>query len=219
MASIDELVSRIKVRLSRQQDSGIDARIRVELAAAQESLEDGVTLPWFLLTQQSYTVAGAHEAFSLSNFPGFIRIAEDDFGLRVEDLSRLDETLVRLTKQDTYGQLLRYASGYADATVLPEHYCVLGNTIHIRLKQAVSRTYHLSYYQNDATVPISGATTLWSANVPELLTAAAGVKVARYLRDDVSFQLFESERRAAYAEMVKRSQALQDADQSYTMDE
>lgn len=209
----------MKHRLSRQQDSTIDTRIIDELAAAQESLEGGTTLPWFLLTQASYAAAGAHDSFSLSNYPSFLRISEDDFGFRVQDLTRTDETLVKLTKQDSYGQMLRYSSGFADAATLPEAYCVLGTTIHVRKKQVVSRTYFLSYYKKDPTIPAAGTSTLWSTNVSDLLLATAGIEVARYLRDKDSIQLFTGMRGAKMAEMIRRNQALQDADQSYVMDE
>lgn len=219
MASINDLVLRMKYRLSRQQDSSIDARIVDELAAAQDGLENGTTLPWFLLTQQSYSAVGPHDSFSLSNYPGFLRISEDDFGFQVEDLTRTDETLVKLTKQDTYGQMLRYSSGYADEATLPDSYCVLGTVIHVRKKQVVDRKYYLSYFRRDTTLPAVGATTLWSQNVPELLLAEAGIPVSRYLRDNESMQYFTAMRTAKFAELVRRNQALQDADQSYVMDE
>lgn len=219
MATTDQIVTLVKYRLSRQQDSTIDGRILSELVAAQESLENGLTLPWFLLTQASYEVSGVHDSFGLSNYPGFIRIAEDDFGFRVEDLTRTDETLVKLTKQDTYEQLLRYSAGTADETTLPEAYCVLGNTIHIRKKQIVTRKYYLSYFKEDSTIPAAGNSTLWTQNVPELLQAEAGMHVARYLRDPEAFAIFSELRKVEYARMAKRTQALQDADQSYVMDE
>jgi len=212
-------VSRIKYRLSRQQDASIDTRIVAELVAAQEALENGTTLPWFLLTQSSFEVVGAHDNFSILNFPNFLRTAEDDFGFRVEDLTRTDETVLKLQKQDTFEKMLQYRSGYADASTLPETYCVLGNTIHVRLKQVVSRTYWLSYYRKDATVPAAGNSTLWSTNVPDLLAAEAGTMVAQYLRDREAIQLFAGLRSAKFAEMLRRNQALQDSDQNYVMDE
>lgn len=219
MATINDLVSRIKYRLSRQQDSSIDARIVAELVAAQESLENGTTLPWFLLTQSSFEVVGAHDSFSLLNYPRFLRTAEDDYGFRVEDVTRADETLLKLQKQDTFEKLIEYRSGYADASTYPETYCVLGNTIHVRLKQVVSRTYYLSYYQKDITVPAANGSTLWSTNVPDLLAAEAGTMVAQYLRDKEAIQLFAGLRGAKFAEMLRRNQALQDSDQNYVMDE
>jgi len=219
MATVNDLILRMKYRLSRQQDASIDARILAELIAAQETLEDGTTLPWFLHVQASHTVAGAHDSFSLSNYPGFLRIAEDDFGLRVEDLTREDETLVRLTRQDTYGQLLRYSSGEADAATLPDSYCVLGTMVHVRKKQVVDRTYYLSYYREDTSTPQVDGSTLWTINVPDLIMAEAGINVARYLRDGEALQLFTALRGQKYAEMVRRNQALQDADENYVMDE
>ncbi len=219
MATVDDLILRMKYRLSRQQDTSIDARILAELIAAQETLEDGTTLPWFLHTQASRSVVGVHDSFSLSSYPGFLRVAEDDFGLRVEDLTREDETLVKLQRQDTYGQLLRYSSGEADAATLPDSYCILGTTVHVRKKQVVDRTYYLSYYREDVTIPAVGNSTLWTINVPDLIMAEAGINVARYLRDSEALQLFTALRGAKYAEMVRRNQALQDADQNYVMDE
>jgi hypothetical protein len=209
----------MKYRLSRQQDSTIDTRIVDELAAAQESLECGTTLPWFLNVQASFEVVGAHDSLALSNYPGFLRIAEDDFAFRVEDLTRSDETIIKLTRQDTFEQLLRYSAGVADEATLPEAYCVLGTTAHIRKKQVVSRTYWLSYYRQDPTAIAVGGSTLWTINVPDLIMAEAGIHVARYLRDSEALQIFNGLRGAKYAEMVRRNQALQDADQNYVMDE
>jgi hypothetical protein len=219
MATIDELVARIKTRVSRHQDSSLDAKIVVELAAAQESLEEGVTLPWFLLWQDQQEVTGIHESFSLTAYTGFIRIADDEFGLRVVDLTRTDEQYVKLVRQDTYDKLVRLSPGVADEVTLPEAYYVHGSVAHIRKKQIVPRTYRLSYYKKDPTIPAAGATTLWSHYVGTLLLATAGIEVARHLRDKENVNYFESLKARKYGEMVKRNQASQDADQNYVMDE
>ncbi len=220
MATINDLVSRIKYRLSRQQDSSIDARIIAELVAAQEALENGTTLPWFLLTQQEYEAVGPHDNFSLSNYPDFLRISEDDYGFRVENLnSETGETLVKLTRQDTYEKMITYSGGTADDTTFPNTYCVLGTMIHVRMKQIVTRKYFLSYYRKDSTIPAAGNSTLWSINVPDLLAAEAGIMVAQYLRDNEAIKLFMGLRAAKFGEMLRRNQALQDADQNYVMDE
>lgn len=210
----------MKYRLSRQQDSTIDARIVDELAAAQDSLECGTTLPWFLTTQASYEANGSHDSFSLSNYPGFLRVAEDDYGFRVENLTIEDgEPLVKLVRQDTYEKLIENSTGEADEATYPNSYCILGNTIHIRKRQVVTRKYYLSYFKKDETTPAAGVTTLWTTYTPDLIMAEAGVHVARYLRDTESLQLFTALRGAKYAELVRKNQALQDADQSYVMDE
>lgn len=219
MATINDLVSRIKYRLSRQQDSSIDTRIIAELAAAQESLEGGTTLPWFLNVQLPYEVSGAHDNFSVLNYPDFLRVAEDDYALRVEDLTREDETLVKLTRQDTFEKLIGYEPGEADASTLPVTYCILGNTIHVRKKQVVTRNYYLSYFRKDPTIPAANAITLWSTYVPELLAAEAGIQVAQYLRDPSAIKFFMGLRSVKFAEMLRRNQALQDADQNYVMGE
>jgi hypothetical protein len=219
MATTAELISRMKYRLSRQDDSSLDARILAELQAAQESLEEGTTLPWFLNVTSSFEVVGAHDTFSLSEFPRFLRISEDAYALQVEDLTRTDETLVKLTRQDTYHQLLRYSAGYADETTLPEAYYVMGSLVHVRKKQVVTRKYYLSYYAKDVTAPAADNSTLWTTNLGNLLMAEAGIHVARYLRDDTSVQLFMGMKNAKMAELIRRNQALQDADQNYVMDE
>lgn len=219
MASTNDLVSRIKYRVSRQNDSSIDVRILAELAAAQEELEEGTTLPWFLSTQANLEVVGAHETLSLLDYPGFLRIAEDDFALSVEDLTRTDETYVKLTRQDTYAQLMRYSSGTADESTLPEAYFVQGTLAHVRKKQVVNRKYRLSYFAKDPTIPVAGNSTLWTTYASNLLMSAAGVHVSRYLRDTESLQFFMGMKNAKMAEMVRRNQALQDADENYVMGE
>jgi len=219
VATINDLVSRIKYRLSRQQDSSIDARIVAELAAAQESFEGGTTLPWFLNVQLPYEVSNAHDNFSVLNFPDFLRIAEDDYALRVEDLTQTDETLLKLSRQDTYEKLIGYLPGTADATTLPVAYCILGNTIHIRKKQVVTRNYYLSYFRKDQTIPAANVSTLWSTYVPDLLAAEAGIQVAQYLRDTAAIKFFMGLRSVKFAELVRRNQAVQDADQNYVMGE
>lgn len=220
MASTDQLVTRIKYRVSRQDDSSINTRIIDELAAAQESLECGTTLPWFLNVQAALNVLGAHDTFSLLSFDRFLRIAEDDFALRVENLTIADgEPLVKLTRQDTYEKLIENSTGMADAATFPDSYCVLGHTVHVRKKQVVDRTYHLSYFKQDVDVPATGVTTLWTRYLPELIMAEAGINIARYLRDKEALQIFTSLRGVKYAEFVRRNQALQDADENYVMDE
>lgn len=218
MASVNELVSRIKYRLSRQDDSSIDARILDELAFAQTELESSATLPWFLSTVASYNVTGAHDSFSILNFTGYLRTCEDDFGLRVENTTLSDETYVKLTKQDSYGQLLRYSSGFADSSVFPDSYCVLGTTVHIRKKQVVGRKYLLSYFKSDVP-PAAGQENLWTKYAPGYIASEAGIAVAKYLRDNDGFKYFSAQREAKRIELFKRNQALQDADQSYVMDE
>lgn len=219
MSTTNELIDRLKYRLSRQHDSSIDARILAELQAAQATLEEGTTLPWFLETIGSKTVVGAHDSFSLLDFTGFLRISENDYALQVEDLTRTDETLVKLTRQDTYSQLLRYSSGVADETTLPEAYFVMGTTVHVRKKQVVDRTYYLGYYAKDPLLPAVDNSTLWTMYAGNLLIAEAGIHVAQYLRDDKSLQIFLGMRNAKMAELIRRNQALQDADQNYVMDE
>lgn len=216
MATIDQLVSRMKVRMSRHQDSGLDAKIIFELQAAQEMLEQGITLPWFLNTLGDVTVDIAHELLPLGLFTDYIRIADDDFGLRVLDSSR-SEPYVKLTRVPTYERLLDFSTGPGDA--FPEGYFILGSNLLVRGKQSVGRTYRMSYFRKDPTPPDAGKTTLWSANAPNLLLAQAGIEVARYLRDGESLKYFLGLHSKTYGDMVKRNQALQDADASYVMDE
>lgn len=93
----DTAVTLLKSRLRRAGDSSIAADIILEFQATQARLEQGITLPWFLVSDDtSRTATIGNENFAIPT--GFLRLYEEGGALWYRELST--EKWKRITKED-----------------------------------------------------------------------------------------------------------------------
>lgn len=221
MSTINQLVSRIKRRLTRTNDTAIEASIIDELVAAQEDLEDEAMLPAFLGGNE-FTLAApltGATADLKALVVGFLRL-DYQAGKAVfyQDTTQ-DEQWVAIKRYDDREQLKQTFPGALVAGGFPLGYHMNDGVIELRPTPTVSvpATIRVRYYKSDPTTPVAGATTLWSSRAPTLLMATAGVEIAKYLRDDAALQYFGQKLGQARVKLVRRDQADEDSDQEYVM--
>lgn len=217
MATGQQIVDRIKRRLSRKSDIILPTDILDEANAAMETLESKPTLPKFLSSAQNMTGTGSHSTLDFATLTGFLRLA--DLGLWVNNptIAAIAEPLTQLTQDNDYQVLISRALGTGDATALPERYAMLGRVAQLRPRQIVDRAYVVFCYQRDPIALTLGNSNLWSTNAPGLLTAYAGIRISRYLRDKEALQLFIADRNEAMADFLRSENAADDAAQEYVM--
>lgn len=224
MSTIDELVTRMGRRLRRGVGSGTNLHTEIidELVHAQEKLEDGPTLPWFLLRRPTLDVAGVHAVVPLTgNFLDFIRIWDGGRGLEVLDPNITDadtEPYKIIPLDDDLTVVLQKQSGsVTDSITLPKIAFLEGEQFFIRQEQKIDRTYRLHAYFKDPTPPAEGATTLWSKFFGDLLMNMAGREVAWTLRDEASEVRFEKDLNVARSQFIRAVAARADAGQEHVM--
>lgn len=224
MSTIDKVVVRIGRRLRRGVGIGtnLETEIIDELVHAQEKLEDGPTLPWFLLDRKTKTVVGVHSEVTLdTDFVDFIRVWDGGRGLEVLDSSITSadaEKFKIIPFDDDLTVVLQKQSGSVTNDItLPKIAFQEGDTIFIRQEQKIDRTYRLHAYWRDPTPPATGATTLWSKNFADLLMNMAGREIAWTLRDDASEARFEKDLNVARTQFIRAVAARADAGQEHEM--
>lgn len=224
MATIDQIETRIGRRLRRKVGVGTTLRTEIidELVAAQVKLEEGPTLPWFLLVRKVKTVAGVHSEVTLdTDFANFIRVWDGGRGLEVLDpsVTDVDEEPYKVVPfDDDLTVVLQKQSGsVAESITLPKIAFQEGDTIFVRQEQKIGRTYRLHAYWKDPTVPATGATTLWSTNFADLLMNMAGREMAWTLRDDAAEARFEKDLAIARSNFIRAVAARADAGQEHEM--
>lgn len=206
MATTNELVNRIKRRLSRQNTPGIDADILDELAQAKERLERKPTLPAFLLVKQE--INSALEEIDLSTtLTRFIRVWNSD-GVRYNN----GTTEEPWTKIEKFESLDRLQDRHPGTAQFPLGYCVFGDNIILRPRPTAALDYRIRFYQTEATAPAAGNSTKWTLRESELLMANAGMVLAQQLRDKDALAFFNSMWQRAEREFYHRQVADEWAD-------
>lgn len=219
MATVDQLVARIKRRLSRRNDTTIDSLIIDEMAAAIEELESRPGLPHFLEHWKDSAVladVGEIAVTGLVEPTGrFIRPMNDG------PFSVLDTSIAT---GDQYKLIRRYPSletlltdltgtteGFPEGYVI-SHNMTSGIIIVVRPIPTVARTYRFRYYRGDPTAPAAAGTNLWTTHAGPLVLAETGFNVAQYLRDQAALQFFAQKRAEARREFINSAAALEMAD-------
>lgn len=186
----DEGVAFIQEQLGFRSD--LSVRIIANMKLAQDTLEKGLTKPWFLVSEDSYIRTTA---------------AEDRIPIPSDFLDETDQAVLRYVpdsissanpevdlKKDLYDVLRK---NYADSltgtieTGAPEAYALLGN--YFRLFPTPDDDYLIRqiYYQQD-TVLSSNVENGWLKHVPYMLLGKAGFQIATALRDMAAAQTFMS---------------------------
>lgn len=220
MATTDLLVSRIKRRLSRTNDTTTTAAVIDELVAAQERLEDEPFLPAFLGGNEIQLAAQTTHIVDLASLiTGFLRLDQRLGGALFYVDTAQDEPYVRIKRYDDREQLKQINAGDLVAGGFPLGYVAGDTTIELRPRPTASvpATLRVRYYKSDPTIPAAGNTTLWTAKAPMLIMGEAGAAIATYLRDDKALEVFNAMIARAKATLVRSDQAGEDADQEYVM--
>lgn len=199
MATVNQLIAMIKVRLSRK-SSSVDADILAEIVAAQERLERGVHLPDFLKTSDDVNVtSGVIDVRTLD--PKFIRFNEDvDRAVYFVDPT-LDEPEIFIKRYDDRQQMKDVYPGNLTSGGYPRAYSYSFPNLELRPKPTVDipALVRIRYFGRDPTIPAVDATTLWSDGAPDLLAGEAGIIIAKFLRDADAISFFQ--------EMIQRGKA------------
>jgi len=202
----DEAVDIIKGRLARSGNTAMDDYVIGELKLAQTTLEEGATLPWFLLTELSSYVGTIGE----ERVP-----VPDDFLMECEEGSlwivQDDGTSKGLPKDD-YAALL---AAYSTAGT-PISYALLGEYFRVLPVPTAVETYKRIYY-GAATALTTNIENVWLKHSPKLMIGIAGEAVARYVRDFNAVGLFKQDASDAWNALVMKNEARLHSNREYMM--
>ncbi len=187
----DEAVSEIQVQLSFR--TTLASTIISHLQQAQNDLELAPTLPWFLVSEDSYrdTVNG-----------------EQRIPIPLDFLDETDEAVLRYvptTVSATTPELDLLKDNYDDLRALykdtstgsirsgpPEAYALLGNYFRIFPTPDDAYRLRMIYYKQDATLD-TNIENQWLKYAPLLLMGKAGKKISLGpLRDQLAYGVFDS---------------------------
>lgn len=181
----DECVSMIQEQLGFR--TNLATNIVSYMKLAQITLEQGPTLPWFLISEQNYITTVANEQ-RLVLPTDFIREIDEARFVYIPDSAEDDTSPVDLVKDD-YDDL---ATQYKDAMAgPPEAYALIGKYFRIFPTPDDLYTIKMIYYKKDDTLD-TNIENLWLANVPKLFMGLAGKDIATPLRDTEAYKTFSS---------------------------
>lgn len=185
--NLNDAVLLIEGRIGQR--TGLDAFIQAEIRQAQQSMEEGEFLPWFLRVNELITVT-----FQSNPLPvGFLREHEDGFYWQGKALVR--EDYAALSKE------------YYGAVGSPRFYALTGLTWQLFPAPDQGYPVAISYYKKDVLPVLPTDTSKWLTFASELICAMAGVKLAKKIRDAGYVQMFEGDRGEALTKLMKASAA------------
>lgn len=198
-----QAVARIQEGLdfANRQASVIEARLN----EAQRDLEQGKTLPRFLLQEsQTLTLLSGTSAVALPT--GFLRFFDDELPHFIDSTTERPKfiSIVR-----SYAEALN--ANFSEESEVPK-VAVLRNTV-LDFINEVSQTYTLtwSYYKAADPVVNDGSTNAWLINAPNWLVGEAGYRIAKNIRDAQAAQDFaemaQKGRAACFGEIIASEEA------------
>ena len=206
----DEAVALLKARLTRTNDSTLDAKIVTEMQFVQANvLEMGEIVPWFLITdhQTLATVAGDEKVAVPA---GFLQEVETDALWILED----DGTYSPLRKESY--DVIASLSDYEDSGQ-PEVYSLDDAYFRLRPVPDAIFTLRLRAFMRD-TVLTTDIENNWLKWAPDLLIAETGAIIAgNYLRDSEMFTAFANEASRARDRLMRNDLARSNANQRLLM--
>lgn len=218
MATIDQTIVRVARRLRRGAATGtnLHAEIIDELVAAQDKLEEGATLPWFLqIEEEEIQSANTETIDTVAELTDtFIRFLDDDPLLFLDPDAEAGAELSEVTQNSEF-RIMKQR--FPETGNIPKEFVLIGKDIFIRPIPTQAITYTVRFYRKDPTAPAEGATTLWSTNFSDLLMNMAGKEIAWTLRDDAAFARFERDLAEARSAYIKAVIARENAGQVHVM--
>lgn len=190
----DEAVSIIANRLGQR--SGLSSQIIAEMKLAQTRLERGGFLPWFLRAKYDATIDSTPVTFPA----GFLREIEDIALLSYTD----DDGVLHELDKDFYSTLVAStANGDIDETGPPGYYAINDATfIHIFPTPDKSYSGQWHFYQGASALE-TDIENAWLRYAPEVLICETGLRIAKFLRDEVAVALFKDDLASATDDMVR----------------
>ncbi len=200
-------VSTIAARLGKR-GTTFNSEILLELQAAQEEMETGPQLPWFLLTNDTSTTTTA--ATRTTSVPTDFLLVDDYAKLFLIDA----DGGYNLCEKNDYDVLRK--SPFFDDTKIPEQYALQFETFYWFPLPDIAYTFDLWYYKRDDALTTAAANK-WMKNAPMVLLNKAGVQMARFFRDAQALQIFDGDFNRAVASMWARDEAQRQAGQQLSM--
>lgn len=188
----DEAVAEIKEGLGFRTD--LDERIIAHLRRVQGLLEQGKTLPWFLIVESFPLVVPAGASAALPE--GFIREVDYGNGLYYTGTGN---GAIFLTKRSLDEAHIQF--GTAATAGNPKVY-VLGSGFRLFPPLAVGTTLYFDYYKHAADLATNNANS-WLDNAPYVLVGNAGVSIASVLDNARAVKLFTDLSNAATSALRK----------------
>ena len=217
----DEAVARIHNNLGyRPLGTSLQGGVETRLQRAQEYMEQGKSLPWFLLQlDATFTLFVGNSAFALP--VGFIR-ESDESRLHVLGSSPIHY----LSRRYTIDGMQAYQ--LATDSIMPSVYAIrrqMNATPAPGVKTTPSPgvveffrtfgqnyTFEWDYYKKDAPLT-SNIENNWLREAPEVLIGLAGASVAHDLHNTEAeqgfVQLFQDRYKALFGEMIAQEEASQ----------
>jgi len=212
----DQAVDIIMARLVQRTDTSLRDKIIAELVRAQDQLERGSFLPWFLLSESSETSTTADEE-RVGLPSNFLREYEDGALYLVKS----DGSWKELVKDDL--DALRGLYPDNSKTGEPRYYSLTGQ--YFILKPVPDKIYPLRmrYYKQDSSLAGSygdsnNIENQWLRYSPELLVGMAGEVIAgQYVFNAQLAQQFGQMAAAARVALYRQDVARQEVNASRTM--
>jgi len=212
----DDLVTLMKQRFRREADTTLDARIISEMIFQQATLlEGGVTLPWFLLSENltATTTIGDERLpipknVDLVTGKDFLREYEEG-ALWIYDAS--SGKWKALIKEDYDNLLETYPSG----TDTPKYYSLDGEYFRLKPTPDAEYTVRIKCYLRAASLS-TNVENAWLKYAADLMMGEVGTVIAaRHLRDPAMKAEFEMEASKARARMFLSDEARKHANRNY----
>ena len=217
MATIDSIVTRIGRRLRRGIASGTNLHTETidELVAAQDKLEEGVTLPWFLKHKETEAASADVEIIDVvaDLTAKFIRFVDDEPLVYTDPTGNADEKVVLPQNSE----LLIMKQRFPCTGDITKEFTLLGSEVILSPIPTQANTYQFRFFRKDPTAPAEGATTLWSTHFSDLLMNKAGMEIAWTLRDADASARFEKDLIIATSNFIKAITAREEAGQVHEM--
>lgn len=207
MATVQDAIDRIKGRLRRDSDDALDSRIRTELQALQDELEQGPVFPHFLLTElASYTLTAGEPRVPVP----------EDFIMEYEDgtlfIEESDGSTTAIEK-DVWESIKPRPDRWEDSDT-PRAYALVGNNFRLVPTPDSALTLKMIYYARDTKIGdlSDNQSNKWLTNQPSVMINGAGMNLAKYhLRDADATKMFQQDYQAAYNRFHTHEAALEAA--------
>jgi hypothetical protein len=214
VASTDDILTRIKFRLSRRLTSAVDSQILVEMNAAKGDIaEQDPYLPNFLKLGVAFSVVGAHSGIVItSKLPNFLRpLSRDDDPA----LYYYDTASARYIPLKRYASWLELVQRYPGTGATPKGYFWDGNvegTLALQPTPTGDLNYICRYYRKEPVDFAAGVTNLWTKYGADLIMNLTGRAVAVFYRDKDALQIFNEGYMVAYDRIKKQTTAQDESD-------
>lgn len=201
----NEAVALIQQQLGFRTDKSDEIVTNMKLA--QQSLEKGKILPWWLKSERSYIYTTADEQ-RVPLPTDFLREAEDSQLVYVpEDTT---EKLVFLDK-DTTEQLEQF---YGIETGAPKAYSIDG--VYFRIFPTPDDVYQIRMvYMKKDQVLDTNIENKWLLHLPYLIMGVTGTLIASALRDTTALSVFQGWARDGLAMMYTENEAREHTNMDY----